>query len=90
MSSVVTRHFHCCIYHLETVNGILSRFHKIGVYLTSKKFQGVLLPEGLVPSMASRFSWQLEQRKGPSQGRDFFESADPACTEMPSPGFIST
>lgn len=28
-------------------------------------------PDGLFPSMASFFSWQLKQRKGPSHGRNF-------------------
>lgn len=40
--------------------------------------------------MASFLIWQVEQRKGPSQGLivpGFDEPA--ACTEMPSPGFIS-
>jgi len=40
--------------------------------------------------MASFLPWQLEQRKGPSQGRIFAESEASACTEMPSPGFISS
>jgi len=40
--------------------------------------------------MASFFSWQLEHRKGPSQGRNFVELDAPSCIEMPSPGFIST
>lgn len=47
-------------------------------------------PEGLFPSIASFFAWQLGQRKGPSQGRNFLGSDVPACIEMPSPGFIST
>jgi len=47
-------------------------------------------PNDLFPSMASFFSWQLEHRKGPSQGRNFPELGAPSCIEMPSPGFIST
>lgn len=49
-----------------------------------------LPPEGLLPSMASFFSWQLKQRKGPSQGRNFRELDEPACIDIPSSGFIST
>lgn len=40
--------------------------------------------------MASFFSWQLKQRKGPSHGRVFWGFDAPSCTEIPSPGFIST
>lgn len=40
--------------------------------------------------MASFFSWQLKQRKGPSHGREFWGFDAPSCTEIPSPGFIST
>jgi hypothetical protein len=47
-------------------------------------------PSGLFPSIASFFSWQLEQRKGPSQGRNFPKSDEPTCIEIPSSGFIST
>ena len=47
-------------------------------------------PDVLFPSMASFFSWQLKQRKGPSQGRNFRWLGAPSCIEIPSPGFIST
>jgi hypothetical protein len=47
-------------------------------------------PDNLLPSMASFFSWQLEQRKGPSHGRNFPGFDEPECIEIPSPGFIST
>lgn len=40
--------------------------------------------------MASFFFWQLKQRKGPSQGRGFLALGAPSCTEIPSPGLIST
>lgn len=46
-------------------------------------------PDNLLPSMASFFSWQLEQRKGPSHGRNFPGFNEPECIEIPSPGFIS-
>lgn len=45
---------------------------------------------GLFPSMASFLVWQLGQRKGPSQGRTLPGFDESACTEIPSPGFIST
>lgn len=47
-------------------------------------------PKGLRPSIASFFSWQLEQRKGPSHGRELLVFEEPACMETPCPGFIST
>jgi len=47
-------------------------------------------PDIRFPSMASFFFWQLKQRKGPSQGRGFLALGAPSCTEIPSPGLIST
>lgn len=46
--------------------------------------------EGFFPSIASFLAWQLRQSSGPSQGRTFDDFDEPACTEMPSPGFSST
>ena len=83
----------------STANSTWNHKIKIGSYIMDtyfsnedgqQKWRLIKTPDDLFPSMASFFSWQLEHRKGPSQGRNFRESGAPSCIEIPSPGFIST
>ena len=89
-------HFHYCVY-LEKRKGNKNKIKTLHCYRILMQCIGEkrvrvrdATPDNLLPSMASFFSWQLEQRKGPSHGRNFPGFNEPECIETPSPGFIST
>lgn len=81
------KHFNVMILLLHSDN---TKFNFWNTECHKRNYQGIIPPKAFFPSMASFFAWQLGQRKGPSHGRNFPGSDEPACTEMPSPGFIST
>lgn len=68
-------------------------YYKCDFGLTSRikwNCNKVVPREWRFPSIASFFSWQLWQRKGPSHGRSFPDFDKPSCMDIPWPDSNST